>query len=210
MRHITKLLVGVLVFCVVGISGCRSYDEPSYEKVEARRTQALMNESYRQIGLPNIVNFQQKKIFKMIYEKADKANLITYAYAYNPFEGKFIYLGRSLGYGIPFSAQYTCPEKLITKYFYGDGHYLITLPQPDPNGLYMPTSSSATWIILIDEKTGELNLVYFEPLLTVSEIPLPSNLVVGYPKDFWQNYYAGKYNMTKEEVEQKLQQLKAR
>jgi len=209
MIYISKILVGVLVFCLFNVVGCLE-TEPTYEQLEKQRTQTLMSESYRQIGLPNIVNFQQKKIFKMIYEKADEANLITYAYSYNPFQGKFIYLGRSLGYGIPFSAQYTCPEKVIDDPYgnYNAGGKVV--PQPDPNGLYMPTSSSATWVILIDEKTGELNLVYFEPLLTVTKIPLSSNLVVGYPKDFWQKYNAGNYNMTKEEVEQKLQQLKLR
>lgn len=206
-KNLKAMVYMLMVFCMV--IGCKRYDDLSYEKTEAKQTRTLMNESYRQVGLPNIVNFQQKKIFKMIYEKADKANLITYAYVYNAFQGKFVYLGRSLGYGIPFSAQYTCPQKAVLRFVYGARHSVV-LPQPDPNGLYMPTSSSATWIILIDERTGDLNLVYFEPLLTVTEIPLPSSIVVGYPKDFWQKYSEGKYNMTKQEVEQKLQQLKVR
>jgi hypothetical protein len=46
------------------------------------------------------------------------------------------------------------------------------LPQADPNGLFMPTSSSATWLMMIDPKTNKPRPVYVEPEIVVSPFPL--------------------------------------
>lgn len=127
-----------------------------------------MAEADRQTGLPNITNFQQKKLMKLIYELCDSENLICYAYLKSDYTGKLIYVGKCIGYGIPFSAQYTNPKKIAAKkHDYG---YAI-LPQADPNGLFMPTSSSATWLMMID-KDGKERPVYFEPEIVVSPFPL--------------------------------------
>ena len=100
----------------------------------------------------------------MIIELCDKENLICYAYIKSDYQGKLFFIGKCVGYGIPFSAQYTNPER-----------YEIngaTLPQPDPNGLFMPTSSSATWLMMIDPKTNKPRPVYIEPEIVVSPFPL--------------------------------------
>ncbi|HUS89236.1 MAG TPA: hypothetical protein VMW91_07710, partial [Desulfosporosinus sp.] len=118
------------------------------------------------LALLNIVNFQQRKLMKMIYELADKEDLITYAYIKSDYQGKLFFIGKCIGFGIPFSAQYTNPMKPI--------HYngIATIPQPDPNGLFMPTSSSATWLMMIDPKTNQPRPVYVEPEIVVSPFPL--------------------------------------
>ena len=97
--------------------------------------------------------------------------------------GKLIYVGKCLGYGIPFSAQFTNPEVIVE----GDKamgydmpgvlNYLTVLPQADPNGLFMPTSSSATWLIMIDPSNNEPRPVYFEPTIVVSPFLLPESAV---------------------------------
>lgn len=48
----------------------------------------------------------------------------------------------------------------------------MILPQADPNGLFMPTSSSVTWLIMIDPKTNEPRPVYIEPEIVVGPFPL--------------------------------------
>jgi hypothetical protein len=53
-----------------------------------------------------------------------------------------------------------------------DNGELQTIPQADPNGLYMPTSSSATWVMLKDPKTGKIHPVYVESDITVSPFKL--------------------------------------
>jgi len=141
--------------------------EPTADEKQAKKTETLMSEIDRQVGLPNIVNFQQKKLMKMIFELCDKEDLITYAYIKSDYQGKLMFIGKCVGYGIPFSAQYTNPERRST-----GTRGAIALPQPDPNGLFMPTSSSATWLMMIDPKTNEPRPVYIEPEIVVSPFPL--------------------------------------
>lgn len=159
-----KKLIIILLCVSILFIGCL---EPTADEKQAMKTEVLMNEIDKQVGLPNIINFQQKKLMKMIFELCDKEDLITYAYLKADYTGKLIFLGKCVGYGIPFSAQYTNPERRSA------GHRgAIALPQPDPNGLFMPTSSSATWLMMIDPKTNKARPVYVESEITVSPFPL--------------------------------------
>ena len=151
---------------------CGCFEERSTaDNVQARQTEEMMNELQRQVGMPNVTNWQQKKLMKLVYELCDREDLITYAYLKSDYTGKLIFLGKCIGFGIPFSAQYTNPER-ITRGFHGGGYF--TMPQPDPNGLFMPTSSSATWLMMIDPKDGQPRPVYIEPEIVVSPFPLES------------------------------------
>jgi len=159
-----KRLIIILLCVSALLMGCF---EPTADEKQAKKTEVLMNEIDKQVGLPNIINFQQKKLMKMIFELCDKEDLITYAYLKADYTGKLIFLGKCIGYGIPFSAQYTNPERRST-----GTNGAIALPQPDPNGLFMPTSSSATWLMMIDPKTNKPRPVYVESEITVSPFPL--------------------------------------
>jgi hypothetical protein len=139
------------------------------DKEMAQKTEQLMQEVNAQIGMPEIVNFQQRKLMKMIYEQADREDLVCYAYIKSDYQGTLCYIGRCMGYGVPFSAQYTNP--MVAKRVSGLSNRFV-LPQPDPNGLFMPTSSSATWLMMIDPETNEPRPVYLEPEIVVSPFPL--------------------------------------
>ncbi len=158
----TMFLVMVMIIVSFLMFGCDEITRNEADNKQTEQTEKMMVELNNQIGLPNISNFQQKKLMKMVYELCDKENLICYAYLKSDLSGKLVYLGRCIGYGIPFSAQYTNPMKRITR-FNDTG----TIPQADPNGLYMPTSSSATWLMLIDEETNEPGVAYIEPEIVV-------------------------------------------
>lgn len=148
------------------------------DTIQAKQTATAMAEAQRQVGMPNVVNFQQRKLMKMIYELCDKEDLICYAYVKSDYQGKLVFIGKCIGFGIPFSAQFTNPEKVVE----GDKqlgydiagyvNYPMMLPQADPNGLFMPTSSSATWLMMIDPKTNKPRPVYLEPEIVVSPFPL--------------------------------------
>jgi len=158
-----------LILCglfLMGASECDS-DRSKSDILQKERTDALMDEADRQVGMPGIVNFQQRKLMKLIYETADKADLITYVYIKSDYLGKLMFIGKGIGYGVPFSAQFTNPDKIAISNAHG--HAIIS--QPDPNGLFMPTSSSATWMLMIDPKTNKHGLVYIEPEIVVSPFP---------------------------------------
>ena len=98
---------------------------------------------------------------------------------------KWIYQGECIGYGIPYTTQFTQPETMqraplpalnINGYDKGWNEYFTeVLPQADPNGLYSSASTSATWILTTD-KDGNIKPTYVESEITVAQIKLDARL----------------------------------
>jgi len=151
---------------VVSLVSCIDY-KPSADEIDRQKQERILEEGQRQTGMPAINNFQEKKLLKQIYELRDNEKIVNYAYLYNEFNGKLILLGKCIGYGIPYSTQYSNPEKLARE----GTNYGITLPQAEPNGLFMPSSSDGTWVMLLDAE-GTPHPVYIEPKVIVSPFPL--------------------------------------
>lgn len=181
-KSIVALLVGVSMF---GLVGCYAPEAGSEAEMNAKQNK-LLQESNRQIGMPNIKNNFEKKMAKDIWELRDNPDLTTYAYTQN-LNGKFIYMGRCIGYGLPYTTQYTSPEKVWGGYYANEGEvgggqdglsYAedVILPQADPNGLYSSESTNATWLIMINEETNEREIIYSEPSIIVKQSPLPKRM----------------------------------
>lgn len=157
------LAIGTVLTCTTLLAGC---SDGKGEETQFQRQ--VLNQSNDSVGMPNIKNFFEKKVLKEVYELRDQSDLVCYAYSQN-MNGKFIYLGQCIGYGIPYSTQYTCPQE-----YYGNGS---TLPQADPNALYSPEGGvDATWLILINE-AGEREIVYSEQQIMVTQSKLPKRLL---------------------------------
>lgn len=157
-------IIGTIVCLCCGL-GCE--DRTSSDSVMRKQTEQAMQEANAQIGMPAIKNFQERKLAKMIFELRDQENLVTYAYIVNHMTGKLVFIGKCIGYGLPYSIQYTNPSKL--QYKTSGGYHIM--PQADPNGLFMPEGLSATWLMMLD-KDGEPHPVYVEPEIFVSPFPL--------------------------------------
>ncbi len=169
----TILFLTTVLLLIIGLLGC--VEGESSDQKQANATERNLSELNRQVGMPNIANYQQKKLMKMIFELCDKEKLICHAYLKSDYTGKLIYLGKCMGFGIPFSAQYTSPQKLVNRYgntIKSTRYEPHIMPQADPNGLFMPTSSSATWLMMINPKTNKPQPVYIEPEIVVSPFPL--------------------------------------
>lgn len=161
-----KKLIFVMLAATFLFVGCLD-EEQNADTRQAEATKKITSEAERQVGMPNILNFQERKLAKMIFELRDKEDLICYAYIKSDYTGKLHYIGKCLGFGLPYSVQFTNPERAVEDQW---GNY--TLPQPDPNGLFMPEGLSATWLMMIDPKTEEPRPVYVEPEIVVSPFPL--------------------------------------
>lgn len=161
-----KQLFFILVTMFI-LTSCGELQQNSNKEM-SRKQEQLMSESNRQLGMPAITNFQEKKIAKMIFELRDREDLVCYAYIVNHMTGKLVFLGKCIGYGLPYSTQYTNPMKTERSY---QGGFEI-LPQADPNGLFMPDGLSATWLMMIDPETKESRPVYLEPEIIVSPFKL--------------------------------------
>lgn len=169
-------LVLVMSFVILAFTNESCEGQKKESKVDsqiAAKTEQAMQEANRQVGMPAIHRFTEKKLMKMIYELRDSEKLICHAYLVNEMNGKVgQYLGKCLGYGLPYSTQFSNPEK----FGYVDGGQYgarnpYTMPQPEPNGLFMPEGLSATWLLLLDDK-GKPHPVYLEPAIIVSPIKL--------------------------------------
>lgn len=171
-----KLLLLITLTLSVLFVGCVEQQRPPKPKADAimqKRTEVAMREAERQTGFPAIKNFQEKKIMKMIYELRDTEGMICYAYLVNRNTGRVgQFLGKSIGYGLPYATQFSNPEKIVVNRIFSQSAIYGTLPQPEPNGLFMPEGLSATWLLLIDPKTNKPRPVYVEPEIIVSPFPL--------------------------------------
>lgn len=180
-----KKIIGLSLIMALVFSGSvfanGNYEE-SAETKQVAETNRQMNEMNSQVGMPVIDDFFEKKVAKWIFEARDNAELITYAYAFSDYHGKFVFISKCIGYGLPYSTQYTNPEKVITYRDNGtsySGSSPSTIPQADPNGLYSPDGMSATWLLMIDPETDKPKPVYMEPTITVTPFPLDKRVCVG-------------------------------
>ena len=160
-------------------SGSGNASKNSPDALQSEHIRKTLLEALIEIGMPNIVNWQQLKMMKTIYELCDQEKLICDVYIVSDYQGKLIHIGKCMGYGVPFSAQYTNPSRVYDAEKEGgvkgkthDAGEVQVLPQADPNGLFMPVSSDATWLNMIDPRDNSLHVVYFEPKVVVSPFPL--------------------------------------
>ena len=173
MKNVMMILLPVILMS----AGCESQTmNESADEIAQKQTELSLKEANKQVGMPAIVNFQERKLMKLILELRDQENIITYCYLFSEMDGKIgQFLGKGIGYGIPAATQFTAPEKLVDVSDYGIRSYQsndgMVIPQADPNGLFMPTATSATWYMLLD-KEGKPHPVYIEPLIIVSPIKL--------------------------------------
>lgn len=168
-KRIVTLIVLMVVMSVMVLSGCM---EDSVDSQQAQDSEAILAEAYRIVGMPNIKNFFELKMAREVLEKCDDVDLVTYLYTQN-LEGKLIYMGRGIGFGVPYSVQFTNPERIARS---GSSTGYAILPQADPSGLFKPDGLSATWYMLIDEETGESYVEYYEQDIIVKQIKAPRRL----------------------------------
>jgi len=160
---LNKTAIISLTCAAVLLAAC--HYTPSAEDQDTQQTQALQAQAAKEVGMPNITHFTEKRLATELAELRDQPDLSTYTYMQG-IDGKLICLGRSIGFGIPYSTQITNPQRAD---YYSAGP--VALPQAEPNGLYMPESASATWVMLVG-KDGKAHPTYVEPNITVTTVAL--------------------------------------
>ena len=158
-------IIGVLMASM--LVGCSETEESKY-------TSELMNQAYDAVGFPDVSNYFERQQLKEIYELRDDPNLICYWYTKNDMNGKWIYQGTCIGYGIPYTTSMTAPES-YQRIETSAGVCREVLPLAEPNGLYASPSTSATWILTTD-KDGNITPTYVESEITVSQSKLDTKL----------------------------------
>lgn len=172
---ITSALLAV--FC---ISACDVPAPTTDEKQAVQQAQAL-DQAHAAIGMPAITNYGEKRMMKDIYELRDKGSVATHTYLVNEVQGCLVYLGPSVGFGLPYATQYTAPTKVAAVRPLGwtdsnsvPNRVVEQIPQPEPNGLFMPAAAEGTWVMLKDPSSDDVKAVYIEPRVVVSPFKLPN------------------------------------
>lgn len=145
--------------------------DPAAER-QAQATTSAMNAADREIGMPRVKNFAQRKLLKNAYEDMDQTTLV-YVYTQS-LDGRFVCLGQAVGYGVSLGTQFTSPTTPELPFSYSAGIY--ARPQAEPNGLYMPDSGAATIVNLIDDK-GVAHTALIEPNVVTTPAKLPTSAV---------------------------------
>jgi hypothetical protein len=178
-----RLLFLAAFGCLAACNSTASTDQAADR--QARATRTAMNAADREVGMPRIVNFAQKKLLKNAYEDMDQTT-VTYVYS-QALDGKFVCLGQALGYGVSLGTQFTASQypELVNVSGYNDknnssGYGTVQmLDQPEPNGLYVPSSGAATIVDLINPENGEAHTALVEPNVVTVPFKLPASVVNG-------------------------------
>lgn len=166
------LLATALAVMTATTANAGWFDAPpvSTDEAVADQMERLLKDGERQTGLPGITNFTEKRMVKWLYELRDQPNYRTYTYIVT-MNGKLIKICDSVGYGINASIQYSNPEKIVPMdlgQYVGEG----SMPQAEPNGLFMPEGLAATYVMCVDGANEDVKAVYIEPEIIVSPIEL--------------------------------------
>jgi hypothetical protein len=149
--------------------GCGS--APTTDQKQAEAQAAALAEAHSQIGMPAITNFAERRMMKDLLERRDKP-FPTHTYIFNEHQSCLDYLGPSIGYGLPYAAQYTSPTQ-VQDISRSSSHYQWEqVPQAEPNGLFMPASAEGTWVMLKDPNSDDVQPIYVEPRIVVSPFRL--------------------------------------
>ena len=158
-------LVATAAFSMSSSAGALSTDQ-----IQAKQTEQLVRDAQQKTGAPNIVNFTERKLVKYLYELRDEPNYRTYSYIVT-LNGDFVKICDSVGYGINASIQYVNSER-VAHQLRANGGSFGTLPQPEPNGLFMPEGLAATYVMCVVPDSDDVKAVYVESEVLVSPFPM--------------------------------------
>lgn len=175
-----KLILAFAAFSVaMFISACDQL--PTANDIQRDQQSQINSEGAREVGMPNIKNFREMRLMKAILEMRDQDDLQTWAYIFNLMTGKFTLVCPAIGFPIPYSTQYSASESMqpySIRGTGGNGRYFGTarLPQSEPNGLNMPASSDATWVMCIGPDK-QPHATYMEDKLDTFLFQLPESML---------------------------------
>lgn len=155
----------ILLFSLMALFLVGCDEVPTADTRERDATNKITEQATAQVGMPGVTQFTEKRIVRELYELRDQ-NISTFTYVPD-MQGRLWHLCDSIGYGLPYGVQFSNPDKLVNPYSNG----YLTLPQAEPNGLFMPPTAEGTWVICANAE-GKTKPMYVEPRVIVSPFKL--------------------------------------
>jgi hypothetical protein len=195
--------IGTLSVLAFGLVSCGYVVSQSQDSLLAQQQEKNLAEGDRQVAPPAIVNWNEKRMAKLIMEMRDQANLATWTYTKN-MDGKYTFVCESVGYGLPYNTRNNNPQhyEFVTTTqgvgsmgSGGGGYYTdnkgrtiwgehTVMPQAEPNGLFIPDSAKGTWNLCKnpaeDPRIAKAHITYQEEDVSVFPFPLPAGMVEGF------------------------------
>ena len=195
--------IRLLGFILVGsfLGACSYTATESNDSKIAQEQEQQLAEGDAEVSPPAIVNWNEKRMLKLIQEKRDQVDLSTWTYTKN-MDGKYTFVCESMGYGLPYDTRSNNPqhyEFVTTRSGVnnwgsgsgGGGYYQdnagnrvwgehALMPQPEPNGLFIPEGAHGTWNLCRDPQTGKPDVSYQEEDVAVFPYMLPAEMVEGF------------------------------
>ena len=160
-----------ILMALITLSFMVSCGPPSSDTIQRNQQESILAAGTATVGMPAVTNFRERKLLKMIYELRDNSSYLTYSYLFSQMNGKYVFIGQTIGYPIPYATQFTNPMKRV--------YDAAVLPQADPNGLFSPSSAAGTWLVVVDPK-GEAKPSYIEENVQCFPYKLPREALMGY------------------------------
>lgn len=174
MKHSFKATISLIGVAMLlggagGDPGCTDHTTTAVE-TEQRGQNLQMEQFLRNQPVPSFDWSLERHLMIQIYIARQKATN-TFSYVQSDYTGKVLWSCPSIGFPIPYSTQLTNPQQLAVRYLAGSRYVDGVVAQQEPNGLFTPATSEATWVPCVDEK-GKITPVYEEKKVTVFFRPM--------------------------------------
>ena len=170
-KQIASVATGIAVaFLLCGAQG--GCDDKTPERATAaaaeQASQNLQMEQFlRNQPVPSFDWSLERHMLIQLYAARQRAT-VTHSVVQSEFTGKILWQCDSIGFPLPYSTQLTNPEQVIGRTYCGDHCSVaaVAIGQQEPNGLFPPPTSDATWVPCVNER-GQITPVYEEKHVTV-------------------------------------------
>lgn len=160
-KSLTVAAIGILA--IVSLGGCHFSSTNNADEQEAAQQGKAYDQMIRNQPAPAYDWSLERQVVTEIYDARQQA-VNTFSYVLSPYTGKVMWSCPSIGFPIPYSTQLTNPEKIVSGYSSNNNvpnGVALTLPQQEPNGMYPPPESEATWVQCVNSQ-GQVTPVYEE------------------------------------------------
>ncbi len=180
MRRNLKIAFGLLALVACTADDCTNTPPPTANQHESAQQNAGLEQVHRNQPAPTVDwSFDREVVVQMFL--ARQHGVATYSVVYDQLAApgsRVEFACPSLGYPVPYSTQITNPhvaEKLVLGQRQDEPGAArteaVVVDQAEPNGLFPPGSSEATWVPCVGDN-GQLQPQYIEDHVSTFAYPV--------------------------------------
>ncbi|MFH0857200.1 MAG: hypothetical protein V1848_00440 [Candidatus Magasanikbacteria bacterium] len=170
MSFISKLMFVFTILSTLVFTSCQ------FEDSQEAKDRQIVNKQQSQYAkgqpIPSFDWSLERDLVIKLYEIRNQ-RVATHS-VWHADMGSILYDCPSMGYGIPYDTSLTNPLMATSEDETGDSRSqgaLTSIGQPEPNGVFASTNTSATWVMCVDAG-GQINPIYVEAKVMVFPFPV--------------------------------------